>query len=64
VQNFPLCNNGLMQYLERRMRREVEVLGEDATGCRVTHDDGAAALRPDEEGRQKILWILRRGGGS
>jgi hypothetical protein len=52
----------LVQHLERRMGREVEVLIEDATvRCRVVRDDGAVALRPDEEGRRKILKILRRG---
>jgi hypothetical protein len=55
-------DDDLVQYLERRMEREVEVLVEDATvRCRVTRDDGAVALRPDEEGRRKILHILRRG---
>jgi hypothetical protein len=55
-------DDDLVQYLERRMGREVEVLVEDVVvRCRVTRDDGAVALRPDEEGRQKILRILRRG---
>jgi len=55
-------DDDLVQYLERRMGREVEVVLENAViRCRVTRDDGAVALRPDEEGRQKILRILRRG---
>jgi len=55
-------DDDLVQYLERRMGREVDVLIEDAVvRCRVVRDDGAIALRPDEEGRRKILRILRRG---
>jgi len=55
-------DDDLVQYLERHMGREVEVYVEDAPiRCRVVRDDGALALRPDEEGRQKILRILRRG---
>ena len=55
-------DDDLVQYLERRMGREVEVVLENAViRCRVLRDDGAVALRPDEEGRQKILRILRRG---
>jgi len=55
-------DDDLIQYLERRAGREVEVLVEDTTvRCRVTRDDGAVALRPDEEGRRRILKILRRG---
>jgi hypothetical protein len=55
-------DDDLVQYLERRMGREVEVVLENAViRCRVLKDDEAVALRPDEEGRQKILRILRRG---
>ncbi len=55
-------DDDLVQYLERRMGREVEVEIEgELVRCRVTRDDGAVALRPDEEGRQRILKILRRG---
>ena len=55
-------DDDLTQYLERRMGREVEVEVESMPiRCRVTRDDGAVALRPDEDGRQKILRILRRG---
>ena len=55
-------DDDLIQYLESRMGREVEVEVEGVQiRCRVTRDDGATALRPDEEGRRKILRILRRG---
>jgi hypothetical protein len=55
-------DDDLVQYLERRMGMEVEVVLENAViRCRVLRDDGAVALRPDEEGRRKILGILRRG---
>jgi hypothetical protein len=55
-------DDDLVQWLERRMGREVEVEVEgELVRCRVVRDDGAVALRPDEEGRRKILRILRRG---
>jgi hypothetical protein len=55
-------DDDFVQYLERWVGREVEVELEGVpVRCRVTRDDGAVALRPDEEGRRKILRILRRG---
>jgi hypothetical protein len=55
-------SDDLVQYLEKRMGQEVDVEVEGVPiKCRVTRDNGAVALRPDEEGRQKILRILRRG---
>lgn len=55
-------DDDLVNFLEKRMGREVEVEVEgEPIRCRVTRDNGAVALRPDEEGRQKILKILRRG---
>jgi hypothetical protein len=55
-------DDDLVHFLEKRMGREVEIEVEgEPIRCRVTRDNGAVALRPDEEGRQKILKILRRG---
>jgi hypothetical protein len=55
-------DDDLVNFLEKRMGREVEIEVEgEPVRCRVTRDNGAVALRPDEEGRQKILKILRRG---
>ncbi len=55
-------DDDLIQYLEKRVGREVDVVIEGApVRCRVVIDDGAVALRPDEKGRLKILRILRWG---
>ena len=55
-------DDDLVQYLERRMGQEVEVVVEDVVvRCRVARDGGAVALRPVEADRRKILQILRRG---
>ena len=56
-------DDDLVQYLEKRIGREVEVVVEDTPiRCRVTRDDSAVALRPIEEAnRRRILQILRRG---
>ncbi len=55
-------DDDLIRRLERRVGQEVEVVVENTPiRCRVVQDGGAAALRPVEEGRRKILKILRRG---
>jgi hypothetical protein len=55
-------DDDLAEYLEKRIGREVEVEVEGIPiRCRVTRDGEDIALRPDEEGRQKILRLLRRG---
>ncbi len=55
-------DDGLIRRLERLVGQEVEVVVENTPiRCRVVRDSGTVALRPDEEGRQRILKILRRG---
>ena len=55
-------DDDLVQYLEKRMGQEVEVVVEGVpVRCRVARDGGAVALRPVEADRRKILQILRRG---
>ncbi len=55
-------DDSLMRRLERLVGQEVEVVVEGTPiRCRVVQDGGAAALRPIEADRRKVLRILRRG---